>query len=219
MDYSYFLNSYQLDFSQLVNYGFKEINNHFIYQSNLKSDAHLYLKIDLIPPNLFVNVYDSVLEEPYQPFTIHSATGELVSLIRSEVDVILKEIFRSCDTQLDPITIIKDYVISKYHTNLEYPWPETPDFCTLKNLNNHKWYGLIMLIPAKSLGLNGDNILPVINLKNDPTKIAKIINHHDYFPAYHMNKKYWLTVILNYNNLDNIKNLITESYNLVAKIK
>lgn len=52
------------------------------------------------------------------------------------------------------------------------------------------------------------------------SKILTIVVHLHYFPAYHMNMKYWLTVLLdNYVNLEQVKILIDESYRLVGNHK
>ena len=89
----------------------------------------------------------------------------------------------------------------------------------LKNENN-KWYGIIMEIPYKTLGIEKLGKVPIINLKNTEEKVLDLIDNKEYFKAYHMNKKYWYTITLTKNiNMKKLEKLIDESYNLVEKKK
>ena len=53
-----------------------------------------------------------------------------------------------------------------------------------------------MRIGLKKLGIESDEPVWVVNLKADAEKIPELVNHKTIFPAWHMNKKYWITVIL-----------------------
>lgn len=59
-----------------------------------------------------------------------------------------------------------------------------------------------------------------INLKCDPLKAQELRDRYpdDIFPGYHMSKKHWNTVIIEYGNLPEkiIKQLINHSYELVV---
>lgn len=59
-----------------------------------------------------------------------------------------------------------------------------------------------------------------INLKCDPLKAQELRNRYpdDIFPGYHMSKKHWNTVIIEYGNFPEniIKQLINHSYELVV---
>jgi predicted DNA-binding protein (MmcQ/YjbR family) len=57
-------------------------------------------------------------------------------------------------------------------------------------------------------------MVEVINLKLDKEKIPELIKRHGFYPAYHMNKKYWISIVL--DNIISDKELLTlveESYN------
>ena len=63
---------------------------------------------------------------------------------------------------------------------------------------------------------NGIGKVEVINIKLGREKIQKLLNNKGFYPAYHMNKKDWITIILNDTLKDNdIIALIDESYGLV----
>ena len=56
----------------------------------------------------------------------------------------------------------------------------------------------------------------ILNLKYPTDNISDIIDNQNIFPAYHMNKKHWISVVLDKNiKLETIKELIDISYSLV----
>ena len=69
-------------------------------------------------------------------------------------------------------------------------------------------------VEKEELKVNGE----VINLKLDETMIKELIKMDGFYRAYHMNKKSWISIILDYT-VDNeiIYSLIDQSYNNVNK--
>jgi len=56
------------------------------------------------------------------------------------------------------------------------------------------------------------------NVKLNPDLIENLIDKKHFFPAYHMNKKYWITILLDSDtDLNLVKSLIDESFKLVEK--
>ena len=53
-----------------------------------------------------------------------------------------------------------------------------------------------MEISYKNLGLASDEKVFTVNLKADPERVAELADKKTIFPAYHMNKKHWITVLL-----------------------
>lgn len=110
------------------------------------------------------------------------------------------------------------WVKEEYGTEPEYPWKDSN--VVLRRADNDKWYGVILSVPENKLGLVGDNIVEVINLKSDPMLIGSLRGQKGYFPAYHMNKEKWISILLGDAGLDeSIKNLIALSYELTAPKK
>jgi predicted DNA-binding protein (MmcQ/YjbR family) len=69
--------------------------------------------------------------------------------------------------------------------------------------------------------LSFDNETIKINLKNSPDKNLELRESHDYIiPGYHMNKKHWNTVVVQFNtDFVLLRQLILESYLAVLKKK
>ena len=86
------------------------------------------------------------------------------------------------------------WVKQEYGTEAEYPWKDSN--AVLRRADNDKWYGVILSVAGSKLGLEDDNIIDVINLKSDPMLIGSLRGQKGYFPAYHMNKEKWISVLL-----------------------
>lgn len=110
---------------------------------------------------------------------------------------------------------IEKYINENYDCMEEHPWNDTPNFATFKHSDNKKWFALIMDIPYDRLKINKDGYVDVINLKNIPEFIGGLRQINGIFPAYHMNKEHWISVILD-GTLDvkKIKELIDLSYEI-----
>ena len=75
-----------------------------------------------------------------------------------------------------------------------------------------------MSVSYKTLGLDKSGKIDILNVKLNPEVIESLIDKKHFFPAYHMNKKYWITILLDSDmDLDLVKSLIDESFNLVEK--
>lgn len=104
----------------------------------------------------------------------------------------------------------------QYGTEPDYPWNDWN--CVLRHKQNNKWYALIMEIEERKLGLDGNRIVDILNVKSDPLLIGSLRTQPGFFPAYHMNKDKWISVILDGTvSDDEMKNLIDLSYQLTKK--
>lgn len=110
---------------------------------------------------------------------------------------------------------ILEYVSNQYGTDPDYPWAKMPDAAVLRHRGSKKWYGLIMKVKPKSLGLSGIGEVDILNLKCDHRLIGELIKKPCFKPAYHMNKEHWITVILSEaDNPEEIYSLVDVSYGL-----
>ncbi len=93
---------------------------------------------------------------------------------------------------------------------------EDSDTAVFRKGERKKWYAVIMRISKRKLGIDSDEYLEVLNVKLSPNEIALIVDRVSYFPAYHMNKKHWCTIVLDYSlSGDEICYRIGQSYDLV----
>ena len=113
---------------------------------------------------------------------------------------------------------VLDYAERTFGTLPDYPWLKDPKSAVLRHQDTAKWYGLIMEIPPKRLGLSGQGAVDILNIKCDPLVLGGLIDYQRYFPAYHMNKSNWITVALDGSADDEkIKFLLDMSFDLTSK--
>jgi len=204
----------ELKESALLKYGFEKKADVYYYKT-LLSNSSFFLEIFYQKKELYTKIYDSFLKEEYLPFYITNYSGTFLSSLHKEVEDIIEDIQKQCSLKEEIIPEILNFVGQKYGTLPKYPWKGDSNYCTLTNSKN-KWYALIMKLSPKVIGLEGKEKIYLLNLKHLPQKIDNIIDYERIFPAYHMNKKHWITINLNSNiHFDRIKELIEESYTLV----
>lgn len=109
-----------------------------------------------------------------------------------------------------------EWVKETYGTEPDYPWNDWN--CVLRHKHNNKWFALIMEIDEKKLGIDSERVIDVLNVKCDPLLIGSLRMKEGFYPAYHMNKDKWVSVIMDGTvPADEIKELIKLSYNLTEK--
>lgn len=110
---------------------------------------------------------------------------------------------------------IFSYVAEQYGTEPEYLWAKTPDAAVIRHKGNRKWYGIIMNVPRRTLGLDGDGSIDILNVKCTPAVREIILAERRALPAYHMNKQHWISLPLDGSlEFETIFSLIDESYEL-----
>ena len=107
------------------------------------------------------------------------------------------------------------YAKENYDTDPERLWTKYPEYEVLRHRNNKKWYVILMDVPGNKVGLETDEVLDIIDIKCEPDMILTLSTQIGFAPAYHMNKKHWLTILLNGSvNDDEIYNLLDMSYEM-----
>ncbi len=92
---------------------------------------------------------------------------------------------------------ITDYIKNQYGVEPDYPWADDDTSAVFRHPSNRKWFALIMDLKRSTLGLEGDEIISAMNLKIDDVVLHEtIVNEPGIMPAYHMNKRHWVTVLL-----------------------
>ncbi len=200
----------------LLPYGFLLKDGKYVLKKAINNT--LYVLICLTKDHLEVSVRNNIDDELYLPYKMKKATGAYVSKVREKVDEILESIYKNCFTKRDDKNEVLSYCQETYGTIPEYLWDKTPDACVLRV--GTKWYGIMMTIGKDKLGLSSQNSCTILNLKNSSDKIVSLIDNIHYFKAYHMNKKYWFTILLDKTvKMEEVKELIDESYQLIEKKK
>ncbi len=114
-------------------------------------------------------------------------------------------------------TELKEYIQNNYGTDPDYPWMKYPSYEVFRHAGNRKWFAVIMDVPRNKLGLQGEEILGIVNFKCEPYLLNSLLGEEGFFLAYHMNKTNWITVALDGSVSDEqIKMLLDMSFDATA---
>ena len=106
-----------------------------------------------------------------------------------------------------------DWCRRKYGTEPDYPWNDWN--AVLRHTDNNKWYGVVLEVDRRKLGLADEGIVDILNVKCDPVMIGSLRMQNGFYPAYHMNKDKWISIMLDRPESDEtIKGLLALSYEL-----
>lgn len=109
------------------------------------------------------------------------------------------------------------YAAEQYGTSAEYPWASSADSAVLRHEDNRKWYGLIMNVKRETLGLSSGGRADILNVKFHPLLAGALLEEKGIQPAYHMNKRTWISVFLDGSiDIEKIFFLLDLSYMLTA---
>ena len=89
-----------------------------------------------------------------------------------------------------------DICMTAYGTSPDYPFEEDFETAVFRHTDNRKWYAIVMRVSRRKFGFQSDEIIDVVNLKL-PTEMFGSFGAEDgVYPAYHMNKLHWISVLL-----------------------
>ena len=113
---------------------------------------------------------------------------------------------------------IYDYVKNKYLTDVDFPFQNDPFTAVFRHKSHQKWYGIIMEVKKSVLGFDDQEIVDILNVKCYPEIIGDLRLSAGFYPAYHMNKEHWITILLDdCVEMKQIKEFIDISYQLTKK--
>lgn len=181
------------------------------------------------------NVSGTVTElesgDEFLPLRVSALTNETVQYVRAEYSEILCQIAKSCFTPLfflnPQSNRIASLICTQYGDQPDFPWKGSPSCGVFRHQNTRKWYGVIMNITPEKLYVKDplqrfrlpDSIaikqeIEIMDLKIAASKVPTIITQSGIFPGYHLNDKYWITILLEDILPDEIiMKLVLESYN------
>lgn len=114
---------------------------------------------------------------------------------------------------------IINFALSLEGAMADKPFPDDFDTTVLRHTDTGKWFGIIMHITGSKVGLSPDIKVDVMNVKCKPedTFTAREISS-GILPAYHMNKKHWISILLNGTvEKELTEALLENSYELTKK--
>lgn len=206
---------YQIDTTKLLDYGFVSDEDNYIYREETIDDLSFEIVINAIKEEFIIEVKDEE-NETYDLFNVENANAYASKLQQLGV-LLIDDIKSKCFLNLNIKFKVIEYIKNKYNVDPEFPFPEDNVTMVFKN-EKRKWFVLYMNIKYKSLGIDSNELVDVINVKASEEDINNLIDNKCFFKAYHMNKKKWMTICLIKNTpLVKICEQIDKSFTLVMK--
>lgn len=206
------------NYDKLLKYGFKKQENKYTYKikfMNNEFEAQI-----IITDKVEGKIIDLDTKEEYTNIRLENI-GAFASKVKKEYEEILKQIKENCFEKqyfmLPQSNRIAQYIIKKYNVEPEFLWEKLDGSAVFRNKETKKWFGIIMDINKNKIDKQ-NKLIEIINVKLDNKVIEELIKKEGYYKAYHMNKKSWITIILDDTLKDEeIIKYIDESYNIIKR--
>ena len=111
------------------------------------------------------------------------------------------------------------YVANQYGRDLEFLWTRFPQNAIWRRGDNQKWFGAILTVPKSKIIAGADDVpVEILDVRCAPDAIEFIVDNKMIFPGWHMNKRHWITVILDGRmDMRQIESLLDASFIAAAK--
>lgn len=189
--------AYQFNQEKARAYGFVENEEVWTYSCQILQ-GDFVMAVSISANNVSFQVFDRETGDLYPQVHMHSMTGTFVGTVREACLEILYDIRKACFDVQDFICPQTERIMTcvqeKYENQLEYLWEKSPDTAVLRHDDNQKWYAVLMKISWGKLDKSREGQVEVVNLKHD--QVADLLVEKGIYPAFHMNKRYWISLPL-----------------------
>ena len=215
---------YQANPEKLQAFGFEKRGEEFVYSQEIMNGDFL-LQLKLQGDKLDYQVFDQETGDEYVQVKMETMTGEFVGQVREVCQEIFLMIRANCFEEVGFLYKqsgrLQEYVARIYDGRLEYLWENSSKNSNLhagvfRHQDTKKWYGAFLTTDWSKFEVDGSGTIEVLNVKND--HVVELIQRKGIYPAFHMNKKYWLSLPLD-DTLTDIElfALLDESFTLTKK--
>ncbi len=206
---------------KLIAYGFQCKDDGFQYHTEIQ-DGSFLLTVSIS----MLGAVDTALTETDsgEAYILYrtDAEGVFVGEVRKAITAVLNEIAKHCFVPAvyhQPQTLqLIDYVTKTYGDALEFLWKSTPSNAIWRRTDSQKWYGALLTVSGRKVGLDSDAVTEIINLHIHPENMAALLRQNGIYPGWHMNKKSWISIPLD-GTVENatLFSLVEESHRLAQK--
>ena len=105
-----------------------------------------------------------------------------------------------------------EYCLNTYGTLPDYPFDDWMESAVLRHMDNRKWYAVVMKVSRCKFGFDSDEVIDVVNLKLPIEMFGSFGAVDGVYPAYHMNKLHWISVLLPVAPDDVVRFLVNVSF-------
>ncbi|HAM04906.1 MmcQ/YjbR family DNA-binding protein [Megasphaera sp. UBA4233] len=209
--------------SKMLAYGFHKINETYILEKPFL-DGNFKAILSVTSKGLVTGkVMDRMTQDEYYQLRQETSDGAYVHTVRSAYLSLLKEIAFLCcgdvlfaSLQANRLT---QAILDNFQVRPDFPWNHSAryqSYGAFRHSSNRKWFALIMNVNRGVLDKDGNSgQVDIINVKIRPEQAEQLYRIPGIYPAYHMNHKTWISVVLDETLPDErILEFIDTSYQL-----
>lgn len=194
------------DRSALKRYGFTEDEEGSLRFSAPIVDGDFSVEVTISSDDaLSSRVIDEATGEEYLPIFAEAHVGAFVGRVREEYSAFLRRIADACFVRAPfsspQANRLAARIFTEYGEREDRPFEKSPECASFRVPETKKWYALVMPVRKKVLAgekesPDADKTVEVVNLKADEAAIPSLTKTPGIYPAYHMNRRYWISVLL-----------------------
>ncbi len=88
------------------------------------------------------------------------------------------------------------FCLSAFSTVPDCPFTGDAETVVLRHAGSRKWFALVMKVSRRKFGGESDEKVDIVNLKLPVDMFGSFGREEGVYPAYHMNKLHWISVLL-----------------------
>jgi len=208
-----------IDISTLTKYGFKKKSDVYVYEKLFKDGEFKGTITVNSKGEISGKVFDVANNEEYLPLRIEYNQSAYAGIVKGAYIEILNDIKKKCSSPkyfiFPQSNRITNLIKEKYGNEPEFLWEKFQGSGVFRNPETEKWYLAILDVDRSKLQAGKKGLAEVADIKLPPEKVQELIMQEGFYPAYHMNKKSWITIILDGTVSDEkIMELIEKSHEL-----
>lgn len=201
---------------RLTRFGFQMEGDAYVYRAPI-FQGQFELTVNVIGADVRTELKDIATDEPYVLHLVESAAGEFVGRVRAEYRRALETIADACFERSvfaqDMTRRLISLVRERYGDEPEYLWEKFPDNAVFRRKDNAKWYGAILTVERRKLGLKGGGKVEVLDVRAEPDEVPLLVDGVRIFGGWHMNKKHWISLPLDGSvSMDEVLERLEESH-------
>ncbi|VTS34864.1 cytoplasmic protein [Streptococcus pseudoporcinus] len=193
----------QIQLDRLVPFGFnQDQDGSFSYHADIMDGAFTVQVVVEAEGQLSSRVIDNDMKEDYLAIHVEKMVPSYVGKVQTAYQAVLEEISEACcilfPFQSDQMNRLNQRLVDNFSDSLDQPFDN--HFDTYSYRVGGKWYAVIFPLALNKLeGIAEDyknQTAEVINLKVKPRELDTLLSQNGIYPAYHMSKKSWISIIL-----------------------
>lgn len=189
---------------RMADYGFRQLGQNFMLEKDfMDGDFRAALTVSESGA-VSGHVVDRMTGEEYDQLRRREANGTYVNMVREAYRNLFLEIAGACCMDVlfasDQANRLTDFMEDKFHVSPDYPFSKTAryrSYGTFRHGGNRKWFALVMNVKRGVVDKSASkDMVDIINLKIDPKEGERLFQMPGIYPAYHMNHRTWISVVL-----------------------